>query len=526
MASVHADADPFPNRTTEAGTTTVVIDRPTARPARPHWFGTLFLTDMWERFSFFGMQAILVLYAAAAPGDGGLGLPRSTAVALFGAYVGTVFIASMPGGWLGDRVLGERRSVLLGGSLIACGHFVMAVPYNPAAYLGLALIAGGTGLLKPNLMTLLGRFHGPGEPLRREATYMLFYTSIQVSALVAPLVTGFLGETVNWHAGFAAAGVGMVLGLLRFAVGSRQFGAVGSRPENPASRAGRRRVLRRTAVVSALVVSGAAADVLAGRWNPMHAIALMGLLTLVSPVACFLALRRHRGLDEAARSRLVAFGWVLAANGLFWMFVIQAGSLLSLFAEHQTNRGVAGHTVPAGWFQSVTPLTILLFASLLGRTWTRAGGRLPLPAKLAFGLACAGTAMAVMAAAARQAEGGHRVSPLWLLAAMLLLGFGEVVLAPVALSATADVAPSAFAGRVMGLFWMCSALGAGLGGLLGRLDGVLPAPRYYALLALLGAAAAAALLRGSGALTRRLAPATGETAPGRTRPSAHAGSPR
>lgn len=472
---------------------------------QPRWFVTLFLTDMWERFSFFGMHAILALYAAASPADGGLGLPRTTAVALFGAYVGLVFIAAMPGGWIGDRLLGERRAVVLGGTVIALGHFTMMVPAGATTWLGLALIAAGTGLLKPNMLALLGRFFGPGESARRESAVSVFYVSIQLSALVAPLITGFLGETVNWHLGFGAAGVGMAAGVVQFVAGSRSFGDRGAVAPHPVDRAGR----RRAALIAALAAAGTAvifgADLLAGTFQVMHVVAAMGLLTLVAPVAYFVVLRRDPALDGAQRRRVSAFGWILAATALFWMFVIQAGSVLSLFARHSTRRQFAGLTVPASWFQSATPLFILLIAPVLAVLWTRVGGRIRLPVKIALGLAAAGVAMAVMSVAARLSGGGHLVSPLWLLAVFFLLACGEVVLAPVGLSASTDVAPASFVGRTMGLYWMCSAFGAGIGSQFARLADVLPEPVYFALLAAIGLAAAVALALARVPLSHRLA---------------------
>lgn len=471
---------------------------------RPRWFVTLFLTDMWERFSFFGMIAILALYAAAPPARGGLGLPMGTAAALFGAYVGLVFMAAMPGGWLGDRVLGERRAVVIGGSGIALGHFTMLVPAAAATWLGLGLIAAGTGLLKPNMLALLGRFHGPGQSAQRESTLSLFYVSIQLSALVAPLVTGFLGETVDWHLGFAAAGVGMTFGIAQFVLGSRSFGDLGRAPGHPASAAERRKAALIAAISAGAVAVLAAADVLAGTFTLMHVVIAMGLLSLIAPVAYFLVLRRSPALSVPQRSRVTAFGWVLAATALFWMFVIQGNSLLSLFAEHATDRRLGGFTIPAGWFASATPLFMLVLAPVLAVLWTRVGERISLPVKIALGLAAAAGSMLLMSAASGLATGGL-VSPWWLIAVYLLLALGEVVLAPVGLSASVDVAPSTFAGRTMGLYWMCSAFGAGIGSQLVHLSAVLPRPVYYLVLAGAGLGAGLALVLARRSLAARLA---------------------
>ncbi|MFC4533236.1 peptide MFS transporter [Sphaerisporangium dianthi] len=467
------------------------------------WFRTLFLTDIWERFSFFGMQAILVLYATAPVAGGGLGLPATTATALYGSYVGLIFVLAVPGGWLGDRVLGEWRATVAGGVIIALGHFTMALPFEASAYAGLALIAAGTGLLKPNLLALLGRFYGPGRAAEREAAISIFYVGIQVSALLAPLVTGFLGETVNWHLGFSAAGVGMTFGVLQFALGARHFAGAGKAPGHPLDAAERRRALRWVVGPVAAVAVLAAVDVLTGRFGLMHVVGALGVVTVVTPVAYFVALRRRPELDAAHRSRLSAYFWLLLASALFWLFVIQGGSTLSLFARSSTDRVVLGHLVPAGWFQSATPLFILVLAPLSARVWLSAGGRLSVAAKFAAGLAFAAGGLLLMSLASWIADGGRPVSPLWLLAAFLLLACGEVAIAPIGLSTSVDVVPPALTGRVIGLYWTFSALGGGMGSMVVRAAGGVPRWAYFLVLGLAGLGAMTGFVVGRARLTRR-----------------------
>ncbi|XVQ90035.1 peptide MFS transporter [Microbispora siamensis] len=493
---------------------TIEIPRPrSAAPAettvlrdygRLGWFRTLFLTDIWERFSFFGMQAILVLYATAPVADGGLGLPGATASALYGSYVGLIFVLAVPGGWLGDRVLGEWRATVAGGVVIALGHFTMTLPFQGSAYAGLALIAAGTGLLKPNLLALLGRFYGPGRAAEREAAISVFYIGIQISALLAPLVTGFLGETVNWHLGFGAAGVGMTFGVLQFALGARHFPRTARAPGHPLGAAERRRAVR-WAVWPALAVAVlAAADVISGRFVLMHVVGALGVVTVVTPVAYFVALRRRPELHAAYRTRLSAYFWLLLASALFWLFVIQGGSTLSLFAKNFTDRVVLGHLVPAGWFQSATPLFILVLAPAAARVWLSAGRRLGPAAKFAAGLVFAAAGLLLMSLAAWSADGGGRVSPLWLLAAFLLLACGEVAIAPVGLSTSVDVVPPALTGRVIGLYWTFSALGGGLGGMAVRAADAIPRWAYFLVLGVAGLGAATGFVFARAGLARRL----------------------
>ncbi|MFI6295719.1 peptide MFS transporter [Nonomuraea sp. NPDC050790] len=477
---------------------------------RPRWLVTLFLTDMWERFSFFGMQAILILFAVAPTGEGGLGLPHSTAVALYGAYVGLIFVLSLPGGWLGDRVLGEHRATLYGGIVIALGHYLLMLPTRPTAYLGLVTIAVGTGLLKPNMLALLGRFYGPHESNRREAALVVFYVGIQISALLAPLVTGFLGERMNWHLGFGAAGLGMTFGVIQYAVGSRRFGEVGRAPAHRASRSELRTVASRVALAAGVLGVLLSVAVLSGGFAITYGIALVGLVTLVAPFAYLAILRRRARLSRAENRRLSAFRWMLLAVALFWMLVIQAGSTLSLFAQRHTAREVGGFLIPASWFQAAIPLFILLTAPVAAWLWTRGGGRIGVIDKIAFGHGLAATGFIAISVAAVLAAGGQAVSPAWLLFVLLTLAIGEVILGPTVMSATVDLAPSAFAGRTMALYWMFAGVGGGLGSLLGRVVSAGdPQPGYFLGLAVLALVTAV----GFAVARRRLADAMAPPAP-------------
>ncbi|WP_440103951.1 peptide MFS transporter [Streptosporangium sp. H16] len=486
----------------------------TSKPhVRPRWFTTLFLTDMWERFSFFGMQAILILFAVAPTSQGGLGLSQPTAVALYGAYVGLLFVLSMPGGWLGDRVLGEQRATLYGGIVIALGHYMMLLPTQATAYLGLVMIAAGTGLLKPNMLALLGRFYGPDESAKREAALAIFYVGIQVSALLAPLVTGFLGERVDWHIGFGAAGLGMTFGVIQYAVGVRRFGDTGRRAAHPANAGELRTVARRVGVVAAVLGVLLTVDVLAGTFTIMHVIALVGIVTLVSPFVYFSALTRRTRLSRAERRRLSAFRWVLLAAALFWMFVIQAGSTLSLFAQRHTSRTVGDFLIPASWFQSAIPFFILVTAPLFAWLWLRGGGSTGVAVKISVGHGLVGVGFVVMSLSAAVAAEGGRVSPLWLLFVLFTLACGEVILGPTALSAAVDLAPAAFTGRTMALYWMFAGVGGGLGSLLGRLASGEPGPFYYLGLALLALVTAAGFALARRRLAEAIAPSAREPVP-------------
>ncbi|MER6471571.1 peptide MFS transporter [Streptomyces collinus] len=457
-------------------------------PGTRRGFVTLLGVDLWERFSFFGMAAILVLYLTAAPADGGLGMSQQTATALFATYMSLNFMAGLPGGWLADRVLGARRAVMAGGALIACGHAVLAVTAAPALYAGLALVVVGTGLVKPSLAAMVSAVSGSAK---REDAFSRFYTCIQVAALLAPVVTGFLAEKVTWHLGFAAAAFGMAAGLVQFRIGLRVLDGIGSAPTRPLTRAEARTAARRAAAV-VLVGAVATTAVVLGILPLLAVLALLGLATVCLPFLYLRALGRRSAVE---RHRLSAFTAVMAASAAFWMIFAQSGSVLSLFAAHHTDRDVLGFTVPASWLQSVHPLFILLLAPFVRRLRTTT------ITKFAGALTAAGLSFCVMAVAAWLARAGD-VSVAWLIVVYLLYSLGEIVLAPVGLALAAAVAPTGYINRFLALNGMFAAVGVVLGGQFYRLTAVLPLPAYFLLLAVIALATGAAVA----AATRRLSP--------------------
>ncbi|UUN27404.1 peptide MFS transporter [Streptomyces sp. FIT100] len=464
---------------------------------RRRGFGTLLAVDLWERFSFFGMAAILVLYLTASPERGGLGMAPQTATAVFAGYMSLNFMAGLPGGWLADRLLGARRAVMAGGVLIASGHAVLTLPATAALYGGLLLIVAGTGLAKPSLAAMVAAVsderEGPGRG-GREAAFSLFYLCIQVSALIAPLVTGLLAEKVAWHLGFAAAAFGMAAGLVQFSLGLRSFGEVGRHPARPLGREEALRAVRRTAAVLAAGAVAATAAATAGVLGINGVLACLGLVTIALPFAYLRSLRKVRG-------GLGGFTALMAASSAFWMIFAQSGSVLGLFAERHTDRDVFGFEVPAGWFQSAHPLFVLLVAPLTTRLWRRAGARADVPVKFSGALAAAGTSFLLMAVAALLAQRGP-VGPYWLLLVYLLFSCGEIALAPAGLALAASVAPPGWTGRFLAVNGLFGAVGVVVGGQLFRLTAVLPLPLYFLLLGVVVLAVGAAVGLGADRLRR------------------------
>ncbi|WP_298798386.1 peptide MFS transporter [uncultured Pseudonocardia sp.] len=464
--------------TTDQTPADVASGAPPGHPARPRGFGVLFLVDLWERFGFYGTQAILVLFASASVADGGLGLATPTAATLFGAYLGTTFMLSLAGGWVGDRLLGTRNALLCGAVLIGAGYVGLALGGWTFVATGLVLVSAGTALLKPNLTSLLGLLYRDDE-IGREAGISLFYVGIQLSALAAPLVAGLLGEVVGWSAAFSVSAAAMVLAVVTLVLGSGRLGEVGARPIRPASPSERRAALQLTLVVTAVVTGAVIVAVATGIASPRAAITAVGLSTLVVPMVCYLRLLRGPDLTRATRTRMRTFLWVLFGSALFWMLIGQGGGLLNLFAAQSTLRTIGGLTVPASWLQSATPLFILVLAPLFAARWRRYGSRFGTASKFAAGLLLAGASFLVMAVAAHLAADGTLVSPLWLLTVYLLHACGELIVSAVGISAAVAVAPPSYAGQMIGVWWLFSALGVGLSSQLVNLVPVIGAPSYF-----------------------------------------------
>ncbi len=454
------------------------VRQPQRSEYRSKWFVTLFMADLWERFGFYGLQAILVLYAVASPAKHGLGLPATDAAALFGAWMGLTFMLSLPGGWLADRWLGARPAMLAGGVVITLGYLCLSLPAAWFTPVGLLLVSLGTGLYKPNYQAMVNlMFRSSG---RREAGISLVYIGIQVSALIAPLVTGFLGERVNWHLGFAAAGVTMLICVVQLALSSRHFGDVGAAPGRPLEPARRRVIGIRIAAVAIPVAVLGLVGLGTGAVPPRLAIVVVGLTSLLVPVIGYVVLYRNPGLEPADRRRLRAFLWVLVGATLFWMIIAQDGSVLTLFARDDTDRDVAGFSVPASWLQSATPLFILLLAPVFAWLLPRMGrGGTGVPVKFSIGLLLAGGSFLLMAAAARLAADGTKVSPGWLMVAFFMHACGEIIVAAVGIAATADVLPRRYLSQTLGIWWLFAALGGGLGSQVVRLSEAFSLSGYF-----------------------------------------------
>jgi POT family proton-dependent oligopeptide transporter len=468
---------------------------------------------MWERFSYYGMRALLILFMTAPVAAGGLGFDTAKAGPIYALYVSSVYLLSLPGGWVADRVLGLRPTVFVGGVIIMAGHICLAIPSIGTFYLGLVLIAIGTGLLKPNVSALVGKLYS-AEDVRRDAGYSIYYMGINTGAFVAPIITGWLAQgegfkhvlasagispESSWHWGFGAAAVGMFLGLVQYALGGRHLAPEGLRPVRPTDPAAAAKVDRQVrlvglvtlgaiVVVAALVVTGAVGldpETISRNFKWV-------LLGITGGFFAWLFAAAEWTREE--RKRLVVITVLFVAATVFWMAYEQAGSTLNLFAERNTNNSVLGHSFPASWYQSLPPLFIIVFAPLFAALWLRLGYRNPSsPAKFAVALLLLAFGFALMIGAASAAASGVKVSPMWLFLSYLLQTLGELCLSPVGLSAMSKLAPARVAGLVMGVWFLASAVGNYLAGMAASVYETMPLPTLFTLVTAIALATAAVM---------------------------------
>jgi len=435
-------------------------------PPHPQGLSTLFFTEMWERFSYYGMRALLVLFMVDATARGGLGFTTEVATAIYGLYTAAVYLAALPGGWLADRLLGAQRAVWTGGWLIAAGHFALAVPRLSFFFLGLLLVVLGTGLLKPNVSALVGELYPEGGA-RRDSGFTLFYMGINLGAALGPLVCSYLGERINWHYGFAASGVGMVAGLVQFQRTRHRLGSAGCLPPNPPASprqawTGVLAGLGGIGLLAALAFSGVM------RVDPIGLARWTSVAIAALAVAYFISVLLWGRLDAVERKRLAVIVVLFLAAALFWSGYEQAGSSLNLFADRFTQRSVGGFEIPAGWFQSLPAVFVIVFAPVVASLWLRldARGRNPsLVVKLAGGLLLLAGGFLVLAWGAKRALAQGSVFPTWLVFTYLFHVFGELLLSPVGLSSVTKLAPARLTGQLMGVWFLAASLGNLLAGL-------------------------------------------------------------
>ena len=398
----------------------------TLEPHQKELFGhpiglfTLFFTEMWERFSYYGMRAILVLYLVTetTQANPGLGWTNGEALALYGWYTMMVYVMSVPGGYIADKFLGQRKSVTVGGVLLLIGHSVLAIEHLTAFYAGLVFIVLGVGMLKPNISTMVGGLYKPGD-VRRDKGFTIFYIGINVGAFLSSLIVGYVGETYGWHYGFGLAGIGMALGVAQYLLGQKYLKEVGNFIGD---------------------TTESAQD-------------------LKAPLT----------KEEKDRIRVLLISFLLVI--LFWGAFEQAGGLMNIYTMEKTNRMLGGWEVPASWFQSLNAMFIIFFGSAVAGYWANRklkGKTATSLFKMILGLIIMGTGFLFMTAATAQFESTGASAMYWLVLAYLFHTIGELCLSPVALSYITKLAPAKYASIMMGVYFAMTGFGSKLAGLLGE----------------------------------------------------------
>jgi POT family proton-dependent oligopeptide transporter len=452
----------------------------------PRGLSTLFFTEMWERFSYYGLRPLLVLFMAASLAQGGFGFDRAQASAIVGIYGSLVYLASLPGGWVADRLLGLRRAIWWGAVLITSGHFSIALSGfagqgtagKVCFFLGLLLIVCGTGLLKPNISAIVGDLYPEGGA-RRDAGFSIFYMGINIGAFAGQLITGFLGERIGWHWGFGAAGVGMLAGLVIYTMRAPgTLGDLGQKPTlhpDPAVQARQegqiKMILAGMAVIIALVFILGATGMIS-----LDAQVIGGYMTFVlvgTAVVYFAYIFMFGQLDGGEKKRVAVIVVLFVFAAIFWSAFEQAPTSLNLFAADFTDRTIFGFEMPATWFQSINSAFVILLAPVFAALWVtlaRNRGDLSSPAKFSAGLFFAGLGFLLMIFAANKvvAGGGNvLVSPWWLVGSYFFQTVGELCLSPVGLSSMTKLSPRKFVGQMMGIWFLASSVGTLIGGLVG-----------------------------------------------------------
>jgi POT family proton-dependent oligopeptide transporter len=481
----------------------------------PIGLSTLFFTEMWERFSYYGMRGFLILFMGAPLAAGGMGLDNVTATAIYGTYTAMVYLMSVPGGWLADRVFGQRKSVLYGGILIAVGHFTLALPSSSTFFFGLIFIVLGTGLLKPNISVIVGQLYAAGD-VRRDAAFSIFYMGINLGGFLGPAVTGYLAQQESfrnmivgwgfdpnstWHFAFGAAGVGMTLGLIQYVLGGRKLGTAGIAPGGAPTPELAAKYKRQATIWLGLGIAVIAAIAVASMTGaltitPTGVRDWVGYALLIITVFFFANLFMQKEWTSTERARLVVIFIFFACASVFWSVFEQAGSTLNLFADRSTANTLFGFNFPSSWFQSLNSFFIVVFAPVIAWVWIKWGSRQPsAPTKFAWGLVGVGLGFMLLVIPAKvAATPGVLVSPMWLTSVYFIHTIAELLISPVGLSSMTKLAPPKIVGAMMGVWFLGASVGNFLAGSMAGLYEEMPLETLFWRVSLLPIAAGLVML--------------------------------
>ena len=450
---------------------------------------TVSVTEMWERMSYYGMRALLVLFMTAALQEGGMGLTVATAGAIYGLYTGAVYFFGLPGGWIADRLIGSQQAVWYGGIIIMIGHIILAIPSTSTFFIGLMFVVVGTGLLKPNIGAMVGQLYDV-QDTRRDSAYTIYYMGINLGSIIGYFVCGWLQVNMGYHWAFGAAAVGMAIGLFLYKSTASNIAGIGEVPTQPLNSAAQR--IAYMSILGFIVLTSVIAfSIYAGiiSFNPTAVATYVATFITLVFLFYFGYIYFAGQLSIHEKRRIRALFLICIASTCFWAGFEQAGSSLNLFGRDYTDRLINNFEIPTAWLQSANSIFIIILSPFFAYFWMILGKKMLEPSysiKCAIGLAIMGSGFIVMFFAAQYAASGLKVAPNWLIATYFLHTVGELFLSPVALSAVSKLSPKRFAGQMMGVFVLTYSMGSIVAGLFaGRFDpeNVQQMPGLYAQIA-------------------------------------------
>ncbi|MDC7954174.1 peptide MFS transporter [Liquorilactobacillus mali] len=426
----------------------------------PRGLSTLFFTEMWERFSYYGMRAILLYYMYYAVDVGGLGFSKSLALSIMSIYGALVYLSSVLGGFISDRIWGSRRTVFVGGILIMLGHTVLATPFGKLAlFISIALIVIGTGLLKPNVSEMVGELYQKDDA-RRDTGFNIFVFGINLGAFIAPIIVGYLGQKVNFHLGFSLAAVGMLVGLIQYYFdGNKYLSKDSLYPNDPIDPSELRTIIKKILLFVIVITLTLIIMYLFNLLTISNVILLITVIAVLIPIYYFVVMLNSRKITKSERSHVWAYVPLFIASILFWSIEEQGAVVLAIFANEQTRLEFFGYSFPSSWFQSMNPLFIMIYAPIFAIIWTTLGSKQPsAPSKFSYGLFFAGLSFLWMMLPGILFSTDTKVGPLWLITSWALVIIGEMLISPIGLSATTKLAPKAFQSQMMSLWFISDAV--------------------------------------------------------------------
>ncbi|MGO3731648.1 MAG: peptide MFS transporter [Vagococcus sp.] len=426
---------------------------------QPRGLSTLFFTEMWERFSYYGMRAILVYYMYDEVANGGLGLSKSSSLAIMSVYGSLVFMSSIVGGWIADRLLGSRKAVFYGGVFIMLGHVFLATPLGISALFGsMVLIVIGTGLLKANVSNMVGNLYSK-EDVRRDTGFSIFYMGINIGSLLAPIIVGTLGQEVNYHLGFSVAGFGMFIGLVVYYLqGKKTLNHIGEQPSNPITGAERKKVFSLFVMIILIVGAIFGVAAMTNSLNIAFFVNFISVLGIGLPIYYFTHMLTAKNVTAEERKGVLAYIPLFIAAIIFWSLEEQGSSILALFASDRTRSGIGNFNIPASWYQILNPIFVVSLTPVFVWLWTKLGKRQPSTViKFSIGLLMAGLSFLLLMLPGMLFGTEGRVSPLWLVFSFFIMIIGEMCLSPVGLSVTTKLAPKAFESQTLAIWLLADA---------------------------------------------------------------------